>query len=81
MSDHRDAAVRDYSVNADFQDTRDLFGVGDELSVVVTWLEEMVRMSLLKTAAANFLTWNLGGNSEDGNTAAATCSRRYFPRL
>jgi hypothetical protein len=38
--------------------------------VVATLLEETVRMSVLKIAAANFLAWNLCGNSEDGNTAA-----------
>lgn len=48
---------------------------------VATLLEEKVRMSLVKIAAANFLTWNLCGNSEDGNTAAVTCSRCYFSRL
>jgi hypothetical protein len=43
--------------------------------------EETVRMSLLKIAAPNFLTWNLCGNGEDGNTAAVTCSRHCFSRL
>ena len=32
--------------------------------------EKMFRMRFLKIAAADFLTWNLGGDGENGNAAA-----------
>jgi hypothetical protein len=40
-------------------------------------LEETVRISFLKIAAANLLTWNRCGNSQHGNTAAVTMATTH----
>src|SRR6266404_7271911 len=42
----------------------------DQFTVMAALRKKMFRMRFLKIAAANFLTWNLRGDGENGNAAA-----------
>src|SRR6266404_9715027 len=66
---HRDSATRDRGLHRDFQNARHLFRMRNQFTIVAALGEKMFRMRFLKIAAANFLTWNLRGDGEDGNAA------------
>src|SRR6266403_3652338 len=67
---HRDSATRDRGLHRDFQNARHLFRMRNQFTIVAALGEKMFRMRFLKIAAADFLTWNLRGDGENGNAAA-----------
>src|SRR5260370_20661754 len=69
---HRDATLRDCRLNGGFQDTRHLFGIGDELAVVAALREDMFGIRLLKVVAPNLPARNMFGNREYRDTVPLT---------
>src|SRR5882672_4003616 len=69
---HRDATLRDCGLNGGFQDTRHLFGIGDELAVVAALREDMFGIRLLKVVAPNLPARNMCSNREYRDTVPLT---------
>ena len=61
---------RERGLHGDFQDTRHLFGLGDQFAEVAALRKQMFGMRLLKISTANFVAGNLGGDGEDRDAAA-----------
>ena len=69
---HRHAALADGLADRDLEGARHLVGARDELAIVAAFLEQQLRVRLLKIAAADLGRWNLRGDAEHGHARAVT---------
>src|SRR5215470_1322358 len=67
---HANAATRDGGLHGDFQHSRHLLGMRDELGVMAALSKRDLGVGLLKIAAPNFGAWNLRGYRQDWNATA-----------
>src|SRR6266542_3485301 len=70
--DNRDATASKRSLDRDLQDTRHLFRMGNQLTVMATFAKELFRMGLLEVPAADFTARNMRCNRQDWDTAAVS---------
>ena len=68
--DHCHTTLGNRGLHGNLEYAGHLFGLRNQFTVVATLSEQIVRMSLLKIAAADFLTRNLSCNGKNGNAAA-----------
>src|ERR1019366_5885975 len=57
-------------LDRDLQDTRHLFRLRNEFTVVAAFTEDAFRVSLLEILASDFIARNMACNGEDRNTTA-----------
>ncbi len=68
--DHGDAAPPDGRTNGVFEDVRQLRRIGNQLAIMAAFAEQLLRMRLLKIAAADFGGRDLRGNRQHRRAAA-----------
>src|SRR5262249_28867564 len=67
---HGNAATRDGGLHGDFQHSRRVLGMGDELSVMSALSKRDLGLGFLKIAASNLCDRNLRGYRQDWNPTA-----------
>ncbi|MNU90924.1 hypothetical protein D3C71_808040 [compost metagenome] len=67
---HRHAAIKDRFTHGDGHHLRDLLRRGDQFAIVATFTEQLLRMRLLKIAAADFARRNMRRYRQHRNVVA-----------
>ena len=72
QGDHRNTAPHECGLHGDLEDAGHLLRLRHQLTVVTALREQMLRVRLLKVAAADFVARNLRGDGEHGDTTTMT---------